>query len=174
MNPNVKSKGNLTKRRNIQTSRAASGGFSKPRLQRTANYENAISSRERYANLEKTKLFSEEFKVEKAKVMKKLHEALENFDALISFSTQTRFWLTGFSATEGVSVILLNQKNELEIHAFLDGRYFEAAKVAIKNNNVTLYSKKEDLVEFVRSCNFQNIVLESDYTNLFQAVEIRS
>lgn len=73
-----------------------------------------------------------------------------------------------------MSVILLNKRKEIEVHAFLDQRYFEAAKAAITVKNVKLYRAKTELVEFIKSCKLKTLLLESDYTNLSQAVEVRN
>lgn len=76
---------------------------------------------------------------------KYLNKAFEenNLDVIISFSYQTRLWLTKVSATDG---LLFIQKSDS--YLFVDGRYIEAAQKNAKNCQVLLITK-QNLEDFL-------------------------
>lgn len=80
-------------------------------------------------------------------------------DAIVSFSEQTRLWLTEFNSSDGI-LVLTKEKQTL----LIDGRYFEKASKEAKNVEVVLLNK--DSVEKLKDNNFKSIGIEENYLTI--------
>ncbi|MDW2907197.1 aminopeptidase P family protein [Mesomycoplasma ovipneumoniae] len=100
---------------------------------------------------------------------KYLNKAFEenNLDVIISFSYQTRLWLTKVSATDG---LLFIQKSDS--YLFVDGRYIEAAQKNAKNCQVLLITK-QNLEDFLAQKKYHRIGVEAEYLTVEQLNKIK-
>ncbi|MHA0261506.1 aminopeptidase P family protein [Mesomycoplasma ovipneumoniae] len=100
---------------------------------------------------------------------KYLNKAFEenNLDVIISFSYQTRLWLTKVSATDG---LLFIQKSDS--YLFVDGRYIEAAQKNAKNCQVLLITK-QNLENFLAQKKYHRIGVEAEYLTVEQLNKIK-
>ncbi|WP_337895877.1 aminopeptidase P family protein [Mesomycoplasma ovipneumoniae] len=100
---------------------------------------------------------------------KYLNKAFEenNLDVIISFSYQTRLWLTKVSATDG---LLFIQKSDS--YLFVDGRYIEAAQKNAKNCQVLLITK-QNLEDFLTQKRYHRIGVEAEYLTVEQLNKIK-
>lgn len=89
----------------------------------------------------------------------KLHKIFENegLDAIISFSEQTRLWLTEVKTSFGY---LFVEKTNIDL--FVDGRYIEMANKNAKNTNVHLI-KEHSFNEYIASKKYEKIGIENEY-----------
>ncbi|ADM21620.1 aminopeptidase P family protein [Mesomycoplasma hyorhinis] len=83
-----------------------------------------------------------------------------NLDAIISFSQQTRLWVSNLQTSDGI--VFLEKE---EIHLFVDSRYIEAAQKDAKNVQVHLLTAA-NLKDFVSSKNYLKIGVEKEYLTL--------
>ena len=83
--------------------------------------------------------------------VKRITEALTDFEAILLISPTNRRYATGFPSTEGTVLITRNSA-----HFFVDARYIEAARNAIKGAEVELVTNKYDWYAQV------NAVLEAE------------
>ena len=83
--------------------------------------------------------------------VKRITDALKDFEAILLISPTNRRYATGFPSTEGTVLITRNSA-----HFFVDARYIEAARNAIKGAEVELVTNKYDWYAQV------NAVLEAE------------
>ncbi|VEU59255.1 aminopeptidase P family protein [Mesomycoplasma neurolyticum] len=92
----------------------------------------------------------------------------EKIDVIISFTAQTRLWLTTVQSSEGMVVIEKDKK-----YLFVDSRYIEYARKQTKNAELILLTAK-NLKEFFQSKNYQVIGIEEDYITLGELNKIKT
>lgn len=91
-----------------------------------------------------------------------------NLDVIISFSQQTRLWVSSIQTSDGIVFI---EKDTT--HLFVDSRYIEAAEKDAKNVVVHLLTAA-NLKEFVSSKNYLRIGLEEEYLTLSEFNRIKN
>ncbi|AAV27669.1 aminopeptidase P family protein [Mesomycoplasma hyopneumoniae] len=91
-----------------------------------------------------------------------------HLDVIISFSFQSRLWLTKIAASDG---ILFIEKDQAFL--FVDGRYIEKAEKDAKNCQVFL-TTKANLEDFFKKKPYQKIGIESEYLTIEQFDKIKS
>lgn len=87
-----------------------------------------------------------------------------NADAIIVIDESTRYWLTGFSSSDGIVVF-----SKDEVALFLDGRYTE--KAFSEKPDAKIYPCSKGLLksacEYIESRGFKNLFVESERITLF-------
>ena len=83
-----------------------------------------------------------------------------NGDAILFLADQNRFWITEFQSSAGAVVIMKSK-----IHAFLDGRYFEKAKLQFKDTSIKLHEFQgiASVSKFLEAEGIENLLIENDY-----------
>ncbi|MGL4769015.1 MAG: M24 family metallopeptidase [Mycoplasmoidaceae bacterium] len=86
-----------------------------------------------------------------------------NADALFFRSKQNRFWSTGFPSSEGFVVI-----TKSEIYCFLDGRYYEKAKIFFSNTTVKLKKlvNLKSVINFLKEDDIKILLVEEEYLTI--------
>ncbi|UWD33990.1 aminopeptidase P family protein [Mesomycoplasma molare] len=90
-----------------------------------------------------------------------------NLDAIITFSPQTRIWLSSIQSTDGISII-----EKSNSYVFLDMRYYEYAQKEIKNAELILLNQS-NLKKFAQNKIYKRIGVEADYTTLSELERIK-
>lgn len=83
-----------------------------------------------------------------------------NGDAILFLADQNRFWITEFNSTAGAVVI-----TKKKVHAFLDSRYYEKAKIQFQDTFIELHEFKgvASISEFLEKNEIENLLIENDY-----------
>lgn len=92
----------------------------------------------------------------------KILDALKhaNADAFIFISEINRFWITKFQSSFGYLICLPNSMD-----LYLDGRYFENARmhINIPNINIHLFKSVNSILEDLKNKNVKNILVEEEF-----------
>ncbi|WGI36887.1 aminopeptidase P family protein [Mesomycoplasma lagogenitalium] len=83
-----------------------------------------------------------------------------NLDAIISYSPQTRLWLTTIQSTDGMVVI-----EKSKSYVLVDSRYIEYAQKQVKNAELILLTA-DNLKKLLENKKYQRIGIEEDYLTL--------
>lgn len=92
---------------------------------------------------------------------------------LLTFAEQTRYWLTGFSSSAGITLVRLNKRGAVELHVYFDKRYMSRAKAEIGGARIRFYDSVREFVKFIRQQEFTQILIEGEYATLKDVKQIQ-
>ena len=104
--------------------------------------------------------------------VKRIKDALTEFEAILLISPTNRRYATGFPSTEGT--VLITRESA---HFFVDGRYIEAARGAISGAEVELVTNKYDWYAQVNAVlkkeKIKKLAFEDEYVSFAELARIK-
>ncbi len=101
-------------------------------------------------------------------MLNSITKILKQGTAALITSSSNRRYLSGFHASDGI-VVLTDSRAVF----FADSRYFEAAQNTVKNMEVLLFTRLDDVKEYLQNLKIQKILIETDQLSISQLKSYR-
>lgn len=96
-------------------------------------------------------------------MLNSITKILKQGTAALITSSSNRRYLSGFDASDGIIVI-----TDSRADFFADSRYFEAAQNTVKNMEVRLFTRLDDVKIHLENLKIQKILIETDHLSISQ------